>query len=163
MKHLDIYRWYYKKSIVPGITATSYWCASQIGVVIHDKLIDTYWGWPPERDSTDGRKWTLDQAQEKLDLEFIANLNDLEVLTDIPDYYDNVIDLTHRNTLQNLRFIRKGQQRSEQAMIKFYDQQIIELQHDIEYKTYELLSVQNRVENLKQLMKDREMNHEKQK
>lgn len=141
MKHLDIYRWYYKDP--KDHTSNSYWCTTQIGVVMDDKFIDTYWGWPPERSFSDGRKWNLKSAEEKLNLEFIANLDDLVLLTDCKEFYDDVIDLTHSNTSQNLIFIRKYQKRSIPAMIKYYEKEIQELQSDIQFKQYKLNDYQN--------------------
>ena len=141
MKHLDIYRWFYKDPIDHNLN--NYWCTTQIGIVMDDKFIDTYWGWPPERQFSDGRKWSLKDAVQKLNLEFIANLDDLVLLTDFQEFYENVIDLTHSNTSQNLRFIRKDQKRSIPAMINYYENEIQKLQADIEYKQYELNIAKN--------------------
>ncbi len=146
MKHLDIYYWSYKN--IQKQNSNDYWCTTQIGVIINDKLIDIYWGWPPDREFSDGRKWTLDRAQKELDLEFIANLNDLELLTDNANWYDDVIDLTHRNTSQNLKFIRKGQKRSYTAQTNDIQNQISELEYDIEYKTIQIKSLQNDLQKL---------------
>lgn len=140
MKHLDIYYWSYKDSKKQD--SNDYRCTTQIGIVINNKLIDTYWDWPLDREFSDGRKWALDVAEEKLNLKFIANLNDLELLTDNPDWYDDVIDLTHRNTSQNLKFIRKGQKRSYTAQTNDIQNRISELERDIEYKTTQIKSLQ---------------------
>ncbi len=146
MKHFDIYCWSYKDP--KDHNSNNYWCTTQIGVVIDDKLVDTYWGWPPERYFSDGRKWSLKDAEDKLNLEFIANLDDLVLLTDTKEFYDDVIDLTHSNSTQNLRFIRKGQERSIPAMIKHHEQKIQELQSDIKFKQYKLNEVQEHLLNL---------------
>ena len=143
MKHLDIYRWSYKNP--KDHNSNNYWCTTQIGVVVEDNLIDTYWGWPPERQFSEGRKWSLEVAQKKLDLEFVANLVDLEILDDLGKFYDDVIDLTHSNTTQNLKFIRKGQQRSIPVMIKYYEEEIINLKSDIQYKMYKLNNVEQKL------------------
>lgn len=143
MKHLDIYRWSYKNP--KDHNSNNYWCTTQIGVVVEDNLIDTYWGWPPERQFSEGRKWSLEVAQKKLDLEFVANLDDLEILEDFDKFYDDVIDLTHSNTTQNLKFIRKGQQRSIPVMIKYYEEEIINLKSDIQYKMYKLNNVEQKL------------------
>lgn len=148
MKHLDIYRWSYKEPVSRDIIAPSYWCTTQIGVVIGDKFIDTYWGWPPDREYVEGRKWHLDKIEDKLDLEFIANLDDLELLTDVPEWYENVIDLTHSNTHQNLKFVRKGQQRSIKMRLEDLQRQMSTVQSEIEYKTLRLKSLQRDIQEL---------------
>ena len=146
MKHLDIYRWSYKNP--NERTLTSYWFTTRIGVVIGDKLIDTYWGWPPDREYVECEKWHLDKIEDKLELEFIANLDDLELLTDVPEWYENVIDLTHRNTHQNLKFVRKGQQRSTKMRIEDLQRQMATVQSVIEYKTLRLKSLQKDIQEL---------------
>lgn len=147
MNHLDIYRWSYKDSYLKSKNELyPYWCCTRIAVVIESEskkeLVDTYWGWPPDRMFSDGRKWTPEKSEEILDLEFVANLNDLELLTDTPEWYDNVIDLTHANTSINLRFIRKGQQRSISAQIRDYEDQITVLKASIDYRTYKLKNLE---------------------
>lgn len=147
MKHLDIYHWSYKEFNTNSLT--DYWCTTQIGVVINDKLIDTYWGWPPTHSfSETGRVWTLDNAQEKLILKFIANLNDLEQLTDNPNWYDDVFDFTHLNTSQNLKFIRKGQTRSVTAQINDFRYQIKSLTLDIDDKQRQMTELQQQLDDL---------------
>ena len=153
MNNLDIYRWSYKDSYLKSKNEQyPYWCCTRIAVVIeHDskkELVDTYWGWPPDRLFTDGRQWTPEKSEEILDLVFVANLNDLELLTDTPEWFDNVIDLTHSNTSRNLRFIRKGQQRSITAQIRDYENQITVLKASIDYRTYKLNDLENKLAKL---------------
>ncbi len=148
MNDLDVYRWSYKDP--KDHNSNSYWCTTQIGVVMNEKFIDTYWAWPPERSFSDGRKWSLKDAEEKLNLEFIANLDDLELLTDTPEWYDNVIDLTHSNTSRNLRFIRKGQQKSITAQIIDYENQITVLKASIDYRTFKLKKLEQELLKLRE-------------
>lgn len=111
MKDGDIFHWSYKKpkDFMP------YHCCSQIAIVRAGILEDTYWGM-----CGDSRHWTPQQAEELLDLTFVANFNDIEkTLEDVWAYYDetDIVDLGHPNNDRRQHvYLRKGAKRNATVM-----------------------------------------------
>ncbi len=111
MKDQDIYRWSFNAKTLKEMKhgnngGTTYWCVSQIGVWDEKskKLVDTYW-------NNDNIKFSADDIAQKLDLEFVANFNDLEEVDGkyVFNNYDDedCIDISHPNTIRGGYYIKK--------------------------------------------------------
>ena len=148
MKDGDIFRWRYKQHVIDKNqdsinSGTLYWCCSQIAVYKNGKLRDTYWS-----SGCDGRRWEADQAKQDLNLEFLANGEDLEE-TIHPQYYDpeDVVDIRHANQSRNGLYIRKGAKRSKKIMTALIKSKIGRKTSDIEW-------AKRQVEQLKEKLVD---------
>lgn len=109
----DVYRWSYRE---PGDDRNygRYHCCSRIAVVRGGRLRDTFWSY-----GGDGRSFGLDDLP-KLELTFLANMADLELVEEYrADYYDDsdIIDLNHSNSTRGNFFLRKGAKRSASKML----------------------------------------------
>jgi len=105
----DVVRWEYVEN---KYTPDRYWCCSRIAEVFENAdrelwLHDTYWG-----DSSNGRSFSVDEIGTKLEVEFIANTDELEPCNKGKFAYyaaEDCIDLSHpNNSNYNVFFIRKG-------------------------------------------------------
>lgn len=116
----DIYRWSYKKS--DDNDRFSYWAKSRIAIVRNGRLHDTYWMFDLENchSTSDGRNWSLDEATHTLELQLLANINDLQKDSfGKADYYDDadIVNLNHANCSSGNFYIRKGAERSRTKMV----------------------------------------------
>lgn len=109
----DFYRWSYKANHPRLRDVSPYWCCSRIARVLGGMLVDTYWY------GGDNRSWPLADAVEQLDLEFVANVADLDTAPAnlsgprgrvLFESYrrEDVVDLSHANGGQV--YLRKGAQ-----------------------------------------------------
>lgn len=80
----DIYKWYFKNDAeYRGKCGggTAYWCMDNRCVVKNGELVDTYWEGVYNPLQTSSNSKILDP--EKVDLEFVCNLNDIEFIKKI--------------------------------------------------------------------------------
>jgi hypothetical protein len=134
MKEGDIYRWWFKKPR----DHMPYHCCSQIAVMRKGVLKDTYWS-----ELSDGRNWTPEGAEAELELEFVANFDEIEsTREDVRSYYDeaDIVDLGHaNNNRREHMYLRKGAKRSAAVMRET-------LQHAIERSESEIRMAQSRID-----------------
>jgi hypothetical protein len=108
----DIFRWSYKNV---GDTFMPYHCCSCIAEFDGEILRDTYWS-----GMSDGKWWKPQNAEALLDLEFIANRDDLvQADPSAVDFYsrDDIVDLRHANNSSRSNvYLRKGAKRSANVM-----------------------------------------------
>lgn len=121
MKKGDIFRWSYtpeeiEKRADSLISGTLYWCCSNIAIFNGEHLVDTYWN-----DDNHSKRWTEQQAHEKLVLQFIANMNELEPITYHIKYYEpcNIVDLTHSNSYHRQVFLKRGATKDRETMLTY--------------------------------------------
>lgn len=121
IKEGDIFRWEYtpeytKKNIDKEQAGTLYWCKSCIAVAkmaynyktdqVELMLEDTYWL------SGDNTMFALDKVGEDIEVEYVANFEDL-IHTDDDSarfYYldEDIVSLNHRNSPSGNLYVRKG-------------------------------------------------------
>lgn len=109
IKDGDVFRWHWNESEIERReesrqSGTLYWCVSQICIAQEEDggitLYDTYWY---------GRSKRV--CPEKVELQFLGNLNDFEEVHESEgNYYsdDDIIDLRHPNCGGRNFYIRKG-------------------------------------------------------
>ena len=139
MKKNDVFRWNYTQSYIDQHqdqvnAGTLYWCQAKIAVFDGVQLRDIYWHRIDGNTVNfrgDGHSWSPEQIDKEIEVSFVANLDDLEPLNDNPNFYDNVINLTHANSHSQL-FIWQGQTRNNSAMINYYQNEIAKCQHEIQ-------------------------------
>lgn len=113
MRDGDIYRWRYNEATLKVMNhgnngGTTYWCCSNIAIWDEEKgrLVDTYWG-----NTGDSRGWDKEGIKEKLELEFVANMNDLISVGSRAEFnnYDDsdCIDISHANMSRGGLYIKK--------------------------------------------------------
>jgi hypothetical protein len=139
----DIYRWAYKNPP----EHMPYHCRSQIAVFDGERLWDTFWQIGDSYGG--GHSWTPEEAEQELQLTFLANHADLESYgPDAHHYYDpqDVVDLRHPNRRdRSLVYVRKGARRSAEKMRETLNYTIELTNTDIEVarrrieRCYELL------------------------
>ena len=104
MREGDYYRWRYK---VPP-DHMPYHCASRIALFTKMALRDTYWY------SRDGKAWDELDAINELELELVANLDELDEVSSKGVHEDHrpedIVDLTHPNG--GHIYLRKGAERN---------------------------------------------------
>lgn len=130
MREGDIYKWYYKNDSEYRAKCgggTAYWCMDNCCVVKSGELVDTYWaGVHPDRFSSNST--ILDP--EKVDLEFICNLNDIEFIKEYQiEDYDKVYNLSHQKGCYKVFAIDKGAQVSKKALRAKYHKLLVEAEY----------------------------------
>lgn len=135
MKDGDVFRWSYKDP-KPDWSNVSYWAKSRIGIVKGDFIFDTYWG-----SSGGNAVWDFKEANSLLNLDFLANMADLEKVDEhrLIYYADaDVVNLNHANSSKGNAYIRKGAKRSPEKMLEVVrhnieraNSRIKSLEHDI--------------------------------
>lgn len=115
MREGDIYKWYFKNDAEYRAKCgggTAYWCVDNRCVMKNGKLVDTYWDGVKRASSSSN---ILDP--EKVDLEFICNLNDIEFIKEYQiEDYDKVYNLSHQKGCYKVFAINKGAQISNKAL-----------------------------------------------
>lgn len=137
-KEGDVFAWSYKD--IDLNSSTQYWCCSMVGVVASNGIMyDTFWG-IGINDS--GRYFTQDDLESKIDVKFLANLNDYETCKreDRAYYHDkDFLDLSNSNNGNRFFYLRKGATKSLDKMRKILERNL----KDAEYK---LTSAQQNLE-----------------
>lgn len=155
MNKNDLFHWYYNQSYCDQhqqqiLTGTLYWAAAKIAIFDGTRLRDLYWYRFDNNTvffNSEGRSWLPEQIDRDLVLTYIANLDDLKPLEDDPNFYDDVIDLTHPNSHTKL-FIRRDQTRSKTAMINYYQNRIAQEQNEIQSRYQNIVYYQQLVNEL---------------
>lgn len=136
-KEGDVFSWCYKE--IDYKSSTQYWCCSGTGVVASNGLMyDTFWGIGI---NNNGRVFTQEDVESKIDVTFLANLNDYESCKkEDRTYYDDkdFLDLSNSNN-SCFFYLRKGAVKSLDKMRKILERNI----KDAEFK---LTSAQQNLE-----------------
>lgn len=140
MNEGDIFRWSYRapKDHMP------YHCRSRIAIFHNGLLTDTYWGTPYDNES-----WDIPAARANLDLEFIANLNDLEKIPEWNEVYygpTDFVNLNHANSSRGNAFVRKGAKRSAEKMLQV-------VHYNIERARSRIASLTRDINNLEEIQR----------
>ena len=150
-KEGDIYRWCWNSQYVEKLkdksaAGTLYWCCSQICIFRNGMYFDTYWN-----NSGDSKRFMPEEADEKLDLEYIGNFSELEESSKTQRaYYDDkdCVDISHANNTRGGFYIRKGAKRSLEKMNKIILRNIKKLQYDADSAQRRLQEIKIQRENL---------------
>lgn len=129
----DVYKWYYKNDAEyrRNNTSTAYWCMDNSCIVRNGELVDTYW------DGVDLSRLSSNSSYlnpDKVDLEFICNVNDVEFIKkyEIEDY-DRVYNLSYQKGCYPCYAIDKGAQVSNEALKKKYINEYSKVLSEKEY------------------------------
>lgn len=139
MNNGDIFRWSYNKKWLEikkdgNNNGTTYWAVSRIAIVDGDYLIDTY-------SSSMNQSFTKEMIDERLELVFIANMNDIEEAckSDRAYYMDaDCIDISHANSWGMNFYLKKGAKKSLSKMEKVIKRKKYKIEHSIEYQLQEI-------------------------
>lgn len=127
MREGNIYKWYFKNDTEYRAKCgggTAYWCMDNRCVVKNGELVDTYWDGVNSLLRTSSNSNILNP--EKVDLEFICNLDDIEFIKeDQIEDYDRVYNLSHQKGCYRVFAIDKGSQVSKGALRAKY-QRLVE-------------------------------------
>lgn len=97
-------------------------------------LLDSYWLYQFQPRG-DGRRFTVDQAQQEGELTFVCNLNEVEkVDKGTTQYFDDgdVFDLSYQHHCYPYFAIRKGAKRSQEKMRRVVAEKVSEERRKIE-------------------------------
>ena len=132
-----VFSWSYKH--LDYNNSMQYWCCSQTGVVASNGVMyDTFQGIGI---NSTGRRFNLEDLESKIEVKYIANLNDYELSRKEDQcYYDDkdLLDLSNSNN-RGIYYLRKGAVKSLDKMKKILERNI----KDAEQK---LKSAQNSLE-----------------
>lgn len=132
-----VFSWSYKE--VDHNNSMQYWCCSQTGVVASNGVMyDTFWG---VGINSEGRRFNLEDLGSKIEVKYIANLNDYELSRKEDQcYYDDkdLLNLSNSNN-RGIYYLRKGAVKSLDKMKKILERNV----KDAEQK---LKSAQNSLE-----------------
>ena len=113
------------------------------------RLVDTFWG----INITDNNKsFTLKEAQEKGNLEFYCNLNDIEKVEkyDLDKYDDNDLFMLHdQHYCSKYYYKRKGAKKSPTKRISVIEKEIKGIKDNIEYEIRQIEWLSTEKENIK--------------
>jgi hypothetical protein len=129
MKEGDVYKWYYKNDAEyrRNNSSTAYWCMDNRCIVRNGELVDTYW------DGVDLNRLSSNSSYlnpDKVDLEFICNVNDLEFIKEYQiEDYDKVYNLSYQKGCYKLFAIDKGAKVSNKALHAKYARLLEEAQY----------------------------------
>lgn len=141
-KEGDVFSWWYKE--VDHNSSTQYWCCSQTGIVQNDgRLYDTYWGYG----ANDGRSFSLTSVGDKIEVKFVANLNDYNPCRKEDQCYYNDEDFLNLSNSNNSGkyYLRKGAVKSLDKMrkilqrnVKDAERKLIKAKQDLEWEKRKL-------------------------
>lgn len=129
VKKGDIFRWYYKS--IAG-KFSPYHCCSCIAEFNGNRLYDTFWN----TGLTDGKSWTPEEAERKLELTLIANRDDLvKTGNDARRLYkkEDIVDLRHSNSTTTPLYIRRGAVRDKGVMQASLEENVQKAESAIEW------------------------------
>lgn len=147
IKDGDIYRWRYKDE-KPSDRGDykRYHCMSQFAVARLGFLADTFWS-----TGSSSVFWPYAEAEQKLALELLGNLNDLE---NRPEYetmhYDSAdcVDINHSNSSKGNFYVRKGAVRSRDRMRAVVTADIITLEREVSFAQGRLIRARENLDAL---------------
>jgi len=151
MKDGDVFRWYYKNDIEyrqkHAGSGTAYWCMDNQCVYREGKgLIDTYWSGLGGKYSSNCEKYV---SEEEADLEFICNLNEVEVIREgSKDEYDKVYDLSHQKGSYKVYAVDRGVGKSKKATLAKKKQELAEVKRKLEYLQREVVWLAEEIKEL---------------
>lgn len=140
----DVFRWYFKndgeyRKKLQG-SGTAYWCmdnqcyATERSGEVY--LLDTYW-------IDYGQEYIGNEVTyvdpEKVDLEFVCNLHDVEFIKYGMEDYDKVYNLSRQKGCYKAFAIDKGAEPSNTAILKKFEKQLEEAVYN---KTYLEISIE---------------------
>lgn len=129
MREGDVYRWYFKNDAEyrRNNSSTAYWCMDNQCIVRSGELVDTYW------DGVDLNRLSSSSYflnPDKVDLEFICNVNDVEFIKKWQtEDYDKVYDLSYQKRCYPCYAIDKGAQISSKALRVKYSKLLEQAEH----------------------------------
>ena len=133
MREGDVYKWYYKNDAEyrRNNSSTAYWCMDNRCIVRNGELVDTYW------DGVDLIRLSSNSSYlnpDKVDLEFICNVNDVEFIKkyEIEDY-DRVYNLSYQKGCYPCYAVDKGAEVSSEALKKKYINEYSKVLSEKEY------------------------------
>jgi hypothetical protein len=136
LKEGDIYRWSWNEKTLDSKqleqqSGTLYWCCSRIGIVKNGELVDTFWH------GNENKSFTEEQIKEKLDIKFVANIDDLEKAEPYVQALDldkDCVDLNHPNSTRGNFYIRKGAKKNLNKMKKVLRREISITESQLKYQ-----------------------------
>ena len=138
----DIFNWSWSDSKMERMSlehqaGTTYWCKSRIAIFNEDKAIfkDTYWN------GNEDYWFKLSEIGKDIDLEFIANINEIKPCQKSDfNYYDNsdCIDLSHPNMTRGGFYIKKDASRSLDKMKRVVEAHLEHYKHKARYASDEV-------------------------
>lgn len=154
IKDGDIFNWQYKNHLEycekHRGSGTAYWCLDQqcfaterSGLIY---LIDTYW-------TNYGAEYLGSETSyvdpDKVDLEFICNLNDIEFIEnwEVEDY-DTVYNLSRQKHCYKKYAIDKGAQPSKAAILKKLEGQLQRAHEDLRSAEWTITRINKQIEEL---------------
>ena len=144
----DIFKWYYKNDSEyrRNNQSTAYWCMDNQCVVRSGELVDTYWdGVDLSRLSSNSNFLDID----KIDLEFICNLDDIEFIREYQvEDYDKVYNLSYQKSCYKVFAIDKGAQVSKKALRAKYVRKLEEAEYRKRSAEWDIQSYTKSIEEL---------------
>tara|TARA_Y100000592_G_C5205535_1_gene192524 strand:- start:26 stop:445 length:420 start_codon:yes stop_codon:yes gene_type:complete len=107
---------------------------------------DTFWG-----GNDSDKKFSIEDAILKLDLEYLGNFEDLEkTFKEYRAYYNDsdCVDLSHPNSSQDNFYIRKGAKKSLNKMRRVLMRYLKKLDWEADYAKREADRIRSEIENL---------------
>jgi hypothetical protein len=159
IKEGDVFRWFYKNDeeyrAKHSGSGTAYWCMDNQAVAFNHSgnlvLVDTYWDGPDYnliRVSDNTKFLDID----KVDLEFVCNINDLQGLHswEIEDY-DKVYNLSYQKGsykvfATDLQAYQKGP--SKEAVLKKLQTQLQRAREDLRSAQWSITQIEKEIEDL---------------
>jgi hypothetical protein len=148
----DIFNWSWTDSKIKNMdlqqrAGTTYWCKSRFAIFNKDKEVfkDTYWS------GQDDFKFYLEDINKDIELEFIANINELRPceITEF-NYYDNsdCINISHPNMTRSGRYIKKDANRSLDKMKRVVEAHLEHYKNEARYAAQEVVRMEEDLKNL---------------
>jgi hypothetical protein len=147
----DVFCWHYKNDEEyrkqHQQSGTAYWCLDNKCVVVDGELQDTYWSGPKE---TQFRSNDRILDIDKVDLEFICNVNDVEVIEKWQtEDYDKVYNLSYQKGCYKLFAIDKDAKPSNKALIAKWERKLEEAESDKRSAEFNIKWAKEELEKLK--------------
>jgi len=143
MRDSDIYRWNWNqkekdKRKDQCDAGTLYWGYSCIGIWNEERgwLYDTFWS------SGDNKSFSLEDIERKLDIKFVANINDLKPVSGsyVFENYDDsdCVNISHSNMMRGGYYIKKDAKPSLAKKQIVIDRYIYNAENNLRYWSGEL-------------------------
>ena len=146
MKKNDVFQWGYKS--IDGMFEP-YWCKARICIVKEKSSGELYlediYG------LSENKVFTIDEAEQKLDLTPIGNMDEFELKTkhDMVYYHSrDIMNLTHPNSYGSQIYIRKGAEKSLEKMRLIMQAHIDYYKRQADYAANEAKRLEEQLGNL---------------
>lgn len=149
----DIYRWSWNEVTLKKLenekhSGTLYWCCSRICVFKDDKQYwDTYWGGSYNND----KRFSIDDAKEKLELDYLGNFSELqEANKSERAYYEDsdCVYISHANSSRAGFYIRKGAVKSLDKMKRVSMRKLKRLQSIVRSASSDVIILKKEIDSL---------------